>query len=142
MRHRQAAVTITTFALIAPVFLFIIFGTMEMGRVLNAWMVLTNEARETARYAAVTYDATADQTTELASQTTAVRTYVRQRLNGVLDLSDMIREADVAYVPTGTNQSPLVQVTLYYSVPLVVPLVIQFLPNPFRIQARSAMRGE
>jgi hypothetical protein len=48
----------------------------------------------------------------------------------------------VAFVPTGTNQSPLVQVTIYYQVQLVIPLVSNMLPNPFPIAARSAMRGE
>ncbi len=52
LQHRERAVTITSFALVAPVFLFIVFGTLEMSRVLNAWMVITNEAREAARYGA------------------------------------------------------------------------------------------
>ena len=55
MRNRQQAVTIVTFALVAPVLMLILFGTMEMGRVLSAWMVITNEAREAARYGAVTF---------------------------------------------------------------------------------------
>ncbi|MDQ3811917.1 MAG: pilus assembly protein [Chloroflexota bacterium] len=142
MNHRQPAVTIVTFALVAPVFMFIIFGTLEMGRVLSAWMVLTNEAREAARYAAVNYNGTADPAVELNRQTTNVRSYVQQRLSGVLAPSGMYRQPDVAFVPSGTNQSPLVQVTLYYQVGLVTPIISQFMPNPFPIAARSAMRGE
>jgi hypothetical protein len=52
------------------------------------------------------------------------------------------RLPDVAFIPTGSNQSPLVQVTIYYQVPLVIPVVANMLPNPFPIAARSAMRGE
>jgi Flp pilus assembly protein TadG len=142
MRNRQRATSIVSFALVGPLFLFIIFGLMEMGGVLNAWMVITNEAREAARYGAVTYDGTANQTTELANEQASIRAFVQQRLNGQLAASGIYRQPDVAFIPTGTNQSPLVQVTIYYQVPLVIPVVSQFLPNPFPIAARSAMRGE
>jgi Flp pilus assembly protein TadG len=142
MRQRQQAATIVSFALIAPVFLFIVFGIMEMGRVLNAWMVITNEAREAARYGAVTFDGSLDASTALANERTAVRAFVQQRLNGQLAASGVYRQPDVQLVPTGSNQSPLVQVTIYYQVPLVIPVVSHMLPNPFPIAARSAMRGE
>lgn len=142
MRHREEAVTIVTFALVAPVLLLILFGTMEMGRVLNAWMVITNEAREAARYGAVNFDDSVDTATEQANEQTAIRAYVQQRLSGVLASDGIYRQPDVVLVPTGLNQSPLVQVTIYYQVPLVIPLVSQFFPNPFPIVARSAMRGE
>jgi Flp pilus assembly protein TadG len=142
MRHRQQAATIVSFALIAPVFLFIIFGIMEMGRVLNAWMVITNEAREAARYGAVTFDGSLPTATALANEQTTIRAYVQQRLDGQLAASGVYRQPDVQLVPSGANQSPLVQVTIYYQVPLVIPIVSQMLPNPFPIAARSAMRGE
>src|SRR5919198_1055588 len=136
MRHRQHATSIVSFALIAPVFLLIIFGMMEMGRVLSAWVVITNEAREAARYAAVTYDGTLDPPVQLANERASVRAFVQQRLDGQLAASGVYRLPDVALIPTGTNQSPLIQVTIYYEVPLVIPLVSQMLPNPFPIAAR------
>lgn len=139
MQHRQAAATVVTFALIAPVFLLIIFGTMEVGRVLNAWMVITNEAREAARYGAVTYDAAADPTAELAAEKTSVATYLSNRLSGVLNRQYLSPAPDVTIT---SEARPRVQVTIYYRVPLVVPLIKEILPNPFPIAARSAMRGE
>ena len=139
LQHREQAATVVTFALIAPVFLLIVFGTMEMGRVLNAWLVITNEAREAARYGAVTFDSTKDPATEQAAEQTAVRAYIHQRLTGVLDQRNLTREPDVLVT---SDSSPKVQVTIYYQVPLVVPLVSQVLPNPFPLAARSAMRGE
>jgi len=33
-------------------------------------------------------------------------------------------------------------VTIYYQVRLVIPLVSTVLPNPFKLTARSVMRGE
>jgi Flp pilus assembly protein TadG len=142
LRQRQPALSVLTFALIAPVFLLIIFGTMDIGRVLNAWLVITNEARETARHAAVTYDGTDDPDAQLLLQRSVARDYVAQRLNGMLDPAGVYRPPDVSFVPTGQNQSPLVQVTIYYRVELVTPLVSQVLPNPFPLMARSGMRGE
>jgi Flp pilus assembly protein TadG len=150
-RHRQEAVTITTFALIAPVLMLVIFGTLEMGRVLQAWMVITNEAREAARYAAVTFDASKDWTlaSNQSDKQTAVQAYISNRLRGVLDQTYLTPAPAVVV----TNDSPpRVQVTIYYKVPLIVPLVNQMLPglpacpgsaDPcFPVAARSAMRGE
>jgi Flp pilus assembly protein TadG len=139
MQHRQAAATVVTFALIAPVFLLIIFGTMEMGRVLSAWMVITNEAREAARYGAVTYDAGADPSTEMAAEKSAVAAYLSNRLTGVLNQQNLSPTPDVTIT---SEARPRVQVTIYYKVPLVIPLIKNILPNPFPIAARSAMRGE
>ena len=137
--HRQPAVTIVSFALVAPLLLFIVFGTMEMGRVLNAWLVITNEAREAARYGAVTFDATNDHASEQTAEQTAVRAYISNRLTGVLDQTYLTPAPSVVVT---NDASPKVQVTIYYKVPLVVPLISQVLPNPFPIAARSAMRGE
>jgi Flp pilus assembly protein TadG len=138
-RHRQPATTIVSFALIAPALLFIIFGTMEIGRVLNAWLVITNEAREAARYGAVTFDSTRDVAAEQTAEQSAVRAYISSRLNGVLDQTYLTPAPSVVLT---SDASPRVQVTIYYQVPLVVPLISQVLPNPFPIAARSAMRGE
>ncbi len=136
---RQDGVTIVTFALIAPVLLFLIFGAAEMGRVRNCWMIITNEAREAARYGAVRYDSTADPST----QQSQIQTFLAQRLNAVLDPSGLYRAPSVQFVsPGGVNGSPMVQVTVYYRVELVTPLIASFMPNPFPIAARSAMRGE
>jgi Flp pilus assembly protein TadG len=139
--HRQRAVTIVSFALVAPLVLFIIFATMEMGRVLNTWLVITNEAREAARYAAVSFDSTRDwtQSANQSAEQTAVRAYITNRLTGVLDQAYLTPAPSVVVT---RNASPNVQVTIYYKVPLVVPLVSDLLPNPFPITARSAMRGE
>jgi Flp pilus assembly protein TadG len=139
MRHRQSAATIVTFALIAPALLLMVFGTMEIGRVLNAWLVITNEAREAARYGAVTFDSTQDAATEQTAEQSAVRAYISSRLSGVLDKTYLTPAPAVVVT---SDPSPKVQVTIYYQVPLVVPLISQVLPNPFPIAARSVMRGE
>lgn len=139
LHTRQRAVTTVTFALIAPIFLLIVFGTMEAGRIFNNWMIITNEAREAARYAAVTFDATQSLATEQAYEQAAVTAFLSQRFNGVLDQHYLTPPPDVTVT---TDARPKIQVTIYYQVPLVIPIVSQVLPNPFPIAARSAMQGE
>jgi Flp pilus assembly protein TadG len=137
--RRERAVSTVTFALIAPVLMLILFGTMEVGRIFSNWMVITNEAREAARYGAVTYDAAADPSSELAAEQSAVRAYLSQRLQGQLDQTNLSPAPDVTIT---SEARPKIQVTIYYKVPLIIPLVSNVLPNPFPIAARSAMRGE
>ena len=157
-RHRQRGATILTFALIAPMVLLIIFGVSEMGRVLQAWMVLTNEAREAARYASVNFDSTKDwtQSSNQAAEQATIRTYINNRLNGVLDPAYLSPQPTVSVT---SDSPPKVQVTIYYRVPLLIPLVNGWVPNQpcftglpagdprsgqvcFPVAARSAMRGE
>jgi len=132
LQHRQRGVTVTTFALIVPVLMFFIFGMSESGRIMFAWLVITNEAAEAARYGAVHYDPTRDP----VLQANDVKTFINQRLNGVLAMQNQ-----PAPLVTVTS-TPSVQVTLNYKVELIVPLVSQFLPNPFPISARSVMAAE
>jgi Flp pilus assembly protein TadG len=46
--------SLVEFALIAPVFFILVFGIVDFGLGLRAWITVTNSAREAARYAAVT----------------------------------------------------------------------------------------
>jgi len=137
--HNSPAVSTVSFALIAPIFLLIVFSTMEMGRVFNAWMVITNEAREAARYGAVTYDASQDRASEQSIEQSTVTSFISQRLSGVLDLNNLSPAPTVIIT---SDDRPKIQVTIYYKVPLVVPIVSNVLPNPFPVAARSAMQGE
>jgi Flp pilus assembly protein TadG len=50
-RHRERGTTIVEAALVLPVFFAFLFGVMEAGRFLNVRQVLTNAAREGARFA-------------------------------------------------------------------------------------------
>ena len=135
LRRREHAVTTTTFALIAPVFLFIIFAASEGSRIMFSWMVITNEAAEAARYAAVHYD----EDRGAAAQETDVRTFVNNRLDGILDPTGLVPAPQV--VITTTNP-PMVSVTLSYKVDLVIPIISDLLPDPFPLKARSIMAAE
>lgn len=122
-----------TLALLGPIFFFLTLGTMEVSRVLSAWMVITNEAREAARYGAVNYGRT---DIDVAG---AVRERVDQRVTGMLSRSGLTPAPQVAVTAGPPRQ---VAVTISYQVDLVVPVVRRVLPDPFPLTARSTMRGE
>lgn len=122
-----------TFSLVAPIFLLLTFGAMEGGRVLSAWLVITNEAREAARFGAVNYGRT---DVDLAS---FVQGHVYDRVGGVLTTARLTPAPAVVV----SNSTPAqVGVTISYQVDLVVPIVNRVLPNPVALVARSTMRGE
>ncbi|MBI4507549.1 MAG: pilus assembly protein [Chloroflexi bacterium] len=121
------------FVLLAPVLLLVLFGSLEGGRVLSAWLVITNEAREAARYGAVNYGR------EDVSLATLVRDHLDERLRGVLDERGLSPATSVLVT---AEESPHVVVTVAYEVDLVVPVVRDVLPNPFPLVAQSTMRGE
>jgi hypothetical protein len=131
--RRERAATIVSFALIAPIFLFIIFGALEFGRVLMTWMVITSEVAEAARYGAVHYDDTRDN----AVQSDEIKRYIQRRLDGLVDSQGLVPAPLVCI-----TSDPNIDVTISYRVPLVIPLVAQLLPNPFPLSARSMMRAE
>jgi Flp pilus assembly protein TadG len=132
---KQRAVATTTFAMLAPVLLFIIFATSEGSRIMFTWMVLTNEAAEAARAGAVRYDEAVDPVTQEAQ----IKTFINQRLDGVLDPTGMV---PAPVVKVTTSNSPTVSVTLSYQVDLIIPMVSAILPDPFPLKVRSVMAAE
>jgi Flp pilus assembly protein TadG len=133
LRSRQTAMTTLSFALVAPLLLMLLFGIMEMGRVMSAWMVITSEATEAARFGAVRYDRSRDPLAQAAD----VRGFITSRLNGVLAPAGLSPAPDVKVTST-----PTVDVTITYKVPLVIPLISNLVPNPFPLSARAVMRAE
>jgi Flp pilus assembly protein TadG len=122
-----------TFVLLSPIIFLLLIGTMEAGRVFSAWLVITNEAREAARYGAVNYGR------EDVSLAALVRDHLDRRLSGVL-VQDGLDPAPTVEVTS--EAAPRVVVTIFYNVHLVIPIVREVLPNPFPLAAQSAMRAE
>jgi Flp pilus assembly protein TadG len=129
--RRQEGVSTVAFALMAPIILYLLFGVMEAGRVFEAWLVITNEAREAARYGSVNYGLT-----DSATLNQAVLSYLDGRLAMSLAPSGIYRQ------PVVNTSGGTVDVTVYYQVPLVIPLIKTVFPNPFPLAAHSVMRGE
>jgi len=65
-KGRRNGVTAVEFAIVAPIFVIIIFGIIEMGRAFMVQQIITNASREGARRAIVE-QATADEVKELVN---------------------------------------------------------------------------
>lgn len=61
IRRQQRAEATVEFILLAPILLLLLFGIFELGRVVDAWVVVHNAAREGARAGAVQAPASATQ---------------------------------------------------------------------------------
>jgi len=59
LRGRRRGDAVVEFALIAPVLLLLLFGVTELGRVVDAWVVVHNGVREGARAGARTTNSSA-----------------------------------------------------------------------------------
>ena len=55
-KHKERGAVAVEMAMILPLLLLIVIGTIEFGRVLNVQVSLTQAAREGARHAAINYD--------------------------------------------------------------------------------------
>ncbi len=127
----QAGVTVIEFAIIAPLLFLLIFAIIEGGRVFSAWLIITNEAREGARYGVVRHGDPARGPT-LVGDTKA---HVESRIASQLDPGNMA-------VNVRLTGDPAVSVTVDYSVDIITPLIQSLVPNPFPLRAISVMRAE
>lgn len=122
--------TTVEFALVAVVLILIIFGVIEGGRVFSSWLIITNEAREAARYGAVSVGDPARQPTLI----TDVENQVRQRTAGLLDQAQL--------TPTASLGPTAFTVQIRYNVQLFAAPLLVWFPNPVPLTAVSTMRTE
>jgi Flp pilus assembly protein TadG len=120
LRYRDArGVTLVEFALASTLFFTITFGTIEFGRMILDYNIISNAAREGVRYAVVRGSssgrtATADQ----------VKRYVASRSGGLLSTTNVT-------VTWPSNKAPgsVVQVQVQYSFAPIVTLLPQTAVN-------------
>ena len=117
--------TLVEFALLLPILLLLVIGMLEFGRVLNAWLIVNNGAREGARYATVgVSEAEVVAKVEEACPT--------------LDPDILVVEVTGAQGPRGSPVTVRVEYAIH-----VVPLIGALFPeNPFPIGAQAAMALE
>ncbi len=114
-------------ALILPVLLLLVFGIIEFGRVFHGYLVVTQAAREGARVGVV------GGTDEEIGAT----------VEGVAASLDASRLEINIDPPEGMRvRGDALCVEVNYSVPLVVPLIAELVPNPFPLRAAATMRVE
>jgi len=150
LRKREGAQSLVEFALMIPFFLILVFGIIDFGLGLRAYITVTQATREGARYASV--GNTAGTFTSGGSgdcngtTTTTVVGRVCRTING-LDLTD-IQDVDVAY-PNGQAPGNSVKVTAEYRYHYITPLkgVVNVLsggslPDYLTISSATDMRLE
>ena len=154
-RHSDRGQALVEFALVAPIFLLILFAIIQLGLLLGGQNSLVAAVRETARYAA-TYRVTSGGT---GSDAEATCPLVLDKLEEVLHSNPLTADTATREVPTvqytwepepgGSTYYVQVSVQGDYKFPLYVPLVAQFLDgmdgvtdNNLRLSAHEEMRIE
>lgn len=131
LRGRRRGDAVVEFVLVAPMLLVVMLGILEVGRLVDAWLVVHNAAREGARVAAAApYGA--DPAT-MATQ--SAQAYLA---------SGLAPRADIAatFVTVPSLTSDMVQVSVEADVRLYTPLFQAMLPSPVPVRATAAMRRQ
>ena len=119
-RSLRRGAAIVEFAVVAPVFLTLIGGTIEVSRAIVVVQLLTNASREGARIAGY------DTTTSTSTVTSAVNTYLtNERISGA---TTTISPSSLSSVADGTAVS--VTVSIPYS-------KVTWLPKPFFLGGKT-----
>jgi Flp pilus assembly protein TadG len=129
---RSRGDAIVEFAILAPALVLMLFGVLEMGRVVDAWLVVHNAAREGARAGVLVY---ADDASSAAAQSTA-SAYLSSGLGVRSDIAG-------SALPVVQLSSDTVQVTTATDVQLYTPLFQAMLgTSAVHVQATASMRRE
>jgi len=123
--HGQALVEM---ALVMPLFLLLLFGVMEMGRVGYAYITVSNAAGVGGRMASI---GGINSDIEIAVENAAPSL-------GLTSQNITITPTD--YLQRHSGQQVTVEVT--YPVQLIIPLISNVIPNPVVVRSKIIMRLE
>lgn len=124
--------SLVEFALVAPIFLLVLFAIVDFGMAFHAWITVTNSAREGARVGAVRADAAT----------------IEQRVRSTADTLD---QANLTVSVQGAQGTPgtSVVVAAQYDYPLITPLADLLnlvsggaIPTTFNLDSTADMRLE
>ena len=109
------------FALVVPLFLLLLFGILESGRVIYTKLIVTEAAREGARAVAVSGD----------------------RAQAAIAVNKFPGTLTTTVTPTPLVYGQTVVVKVSTTVTIVTPLIsVFFQPNPFPVSGTANMREE
>jgi len=126
IRDRQGQ-ALVELALVLPLLIILIMGTMEFGRIFHSYLLITNASREGARAGVV-------------NKTDAeIKTKVKDAA-ATLGLTD----DQITITPAQSYRTRGVPLTVKvdYTVSLITPVLDAFVPNPFPLTASTTMRVE
>jgi Flp pilus assembly protein TadG len=128
LRGRSRGDAIVELALLAPALLLMLFGVLELGRVVEVWLVVHNAAREGARAGAQARpDVTAGPTAQQVASD-----YLKTSLG---TRGDIARVLVTPPVVTSTT----VQVTTQVDVQIYTPFMQALLSSPLPVRASATL---
>jgi Flp pilus assembly protein TadG len=128
LKHRRRGDAIVEFALVLPILLLILFGILELGRVIDAWIVVQNAAREGARVG--TLDTTA----------TAAATDAQSAANSYLSTAFATRnDVDKTVIPTPVVTADAVQVNVEADIHIYTPFMQAILSPSLPVRATAIL---
>jgi len=122
--HRGQA--LVELALVLPILLLMLFGIVEFGRIFNAYLVVSQAAREGARVAAL--GGTDEEITQAVSNAA-----------GIFDAEDL----DIQIDPEGSRErGEAATISVFYNVDIIAPVISSIVPDPYQVSATMVMRVE
>ncbi|MGE5390083.1 MAG: TadE/TadG family type IV pilus assembly protein [Deltaproteobacteria bacterium] len=125
--RRERGQALVEMALVIPVLLLLLVGICEFGRILGAYMVINNLAREGARYGVVGHN-----DLEIEDLLLSERAW--------LDEERIVVYVNPAF--TDRHKGEPLDIQVDYTVDLMTPVFSHILPNPVPISAKCDMRIE
>ena len=125
----QKGQSLVELALILPIIVLLMFGTVEFGRVFYSYITVTSAVREGVRQAAV------GKTDE----------EIEARIRDAVTLAEANTRLQILSItPAEGARTPGVPVSveIRYNMPLITPLISDFLTNPLPLTASATMRIE
>ena len=136
-RKRSTGQSIVEFALIAPLLLLLIFGIIDMARLIQAQVTVSNSARAGVRYA-ITGQREQNGDGTYKTREESIKNVAKASLNG-LPLANTVYSDEFGFYSINLNDengggtaggpNELIEVRVYYNVQMLTPLVNAVLPR-------------
>ncbi|KJS87430.1 MAG: hypothetical protein JM58_04270 [Peptococcaceae bacterium BICA1-8] len=123
----QKGQALVELAFVLPILLMIVFGVTEFGRVFGTQLILTNSARDGARYASVG-------ATDME--------IITKLQNGTFMLDTTKLLISISPTTSSRKRGDAVTIKVHYPVDIYAPVISNFLGNPFIAKGEAVMRME
>lgn len=119
--------SIVELAIVLPILLIILMGIFEFGRVMNAYMVITNASREGAR---------------LASVGESYSTVIEKIETSTYPLDVNKLQINISPSELSKSRGDSVKVNITYDIDIIIPVIQNLVPNPMHLESQTTMRIE
>lgn len=132
--NKESGQTLVEFALVLPLLLLVIFGTIEFGRLMHAHIMVNSAAREGVRKAAVTGNVT-DIETAIRNDVITFATTVEQRSYADITNTSLYPDSSAkvwyaVHYPSGRYVDKEVEVYVKGRVDIFTPIINSILGSP------------